>query len=624
MAAGAPADAAAGMAAVRRRLAGRPVRGRAAHPDESARGQCRLRDRRRPRGRADLPADLRGRGLGEARRPPVDLVADARGHPQGLRRAAAVQRVRRSRRRRPGPQPRRLARRHEPDQVLQPGPRRGLFGRARADAHAGDAGGARARDPQLRARGLPRGGGGLRRGRGPDVPRDVFQAGEGQAPDAPARGRPGSGGNPGPCQPRQGRHPVDQESQQETAAASPVRPHRAPAARQPPLRPQCEPHAGDRAATVRAAQGNHLSPHRQPASVDRHCRRTAARREAGGGRVRRRRDRGRDGRPSARQALRQRREGHRPSRHRADRLGAGRRAGLARAQDPGLGQPPPAAGVARRPQVLLDDRNHAHRVQGGRGPVPLGRNRRGRGGLEGAGCEDSPAARRQGQAGARPAGRARGRPAREAAAGRSGREADAPAGAIHGGDAAHRHGVGRQDCRQQAALGRHEGARHRHARDAGVDHRDPAEARVRRARQEAAAGDGQGNPLGRVRPPESPQSRDDGRMGVPAARDRARERRVRLLHARHRGVRARGCRRERRGKLPACCAARGRASAAPDQARASDACEPRGVAEQGRRRPQRRSAAPATAERDGARLRGTRADRDATGSAAGRVAGTAP
>ena len=104
------------------------------------------------------------------------------------------------------------------------------------------------------------------------------------------------------------------------AAAAPLRPHRAAAARQPALRPvSAQGHPGRRAVALRTAQAPHLPAHRQPAPVARRGR-DAAR---GGGGDRRART-ARSSRPArasgrSRPALRRRREGHRPPRHHPDR-----------------------------------------------------------------------------------------------------------------------------------------------------------------------------------------------------------------------------------------------------------------------------------------------------------------
>ena len=80
---------------------------------------------------------------------------------RGFRELREGRSVRRPRPRRARAKPRRLARRDEPLARLQHRPRRHALRRSRADADAGHGRRSRARDPRLRARGLPRGRGDL-------------------------------------------------------------------------------------------------------------------------------------------------------------------------------------------------------------------------------------------------------------------------------------------------------------------------------------------------------------------------------------------------------------------------------------------------------------------------------
>src|SRR5919109_630287 len=96
-------------------------------------------------------------------------------------------------------------------------------------------------------------------------------------------------------------------------------------------------------------------------------------------------------------------------------------------------------------------------------------------------------------------------------------------------------GDGRQARRRRGVARGDEGARARHAGDAGGDHRDADPARVRRARLQGAPADPEGPP-GRddARDQRSYVARADRWLGEAASRHRARERRPRRLHDRNR------------------------------------------------------------------------------------------
>ncbi len=153
------ADPAARMAAGGPRADQGPVRGGPQNPHFAQGGPRRVRHRRRARGRADLPLHLRGGRLPETVPAALDFVAHAGGDPAGVRRAEKRAGLRRAGRRGAGAQPGRLAGGDESLARLHAGRERAAFGRACADADAGDAGRARAGHPHLRPRRLHGSGG---------------------------------------------------------------------------------------------------------------------------------------------------------------------------------------------------------------------------------------------------------------------------------------------------------------------------------------------------------------------------------------------------------------------------------------------------------------------------------
>ena len=191
----------------------------------------------------------------------------------GFRTLRDGQGVRPARRRGARAEPRRLARGDEPVARVQRPPRRQPLGRARADADARDDRRARARDPRVRAGGLPRGRRDVRRadadgdgeaaalrghvGRGP-APRKRDATGASR-PTARRPRRSSQRAKRGRRADRVGRAPDAAHS-----AAAALRSHRAPAPRQPPLRLHRAAHARDRADALRAAQAPQLSAHGQP------------------------------------------------------------------------------------------------------------------------------------------------------------------------------------------------------------------------------------------------------------------------------------------------------------------------------------------------------------------------
>ena len=127
----------------------------------------RLRDGRRTRGRADFPQHLPDGGLQKTGAQAVDFQHDGRIHPRRFRRDEADGRLRRALSQRALPQRSRLACRHERQPRFYAALRRAAFHRPRADADAGAARSAAARNRSLHAEGLLDADRVLRRLRGP-------------------------------------------------------------------------------------------------------------------------------------------------------------------------------------------------------------------------------------------------------------------------------------------------------------------------------------------------------------------------------------------------------------------------------------------------------------------------
>ena len=244
------------------------------HHQEAARARGRERGdqrlRRGARGRADLPRDRRGPRLQEADPPPVAAVDDAGRDPRRLRGAAAGPRARGPGQR--GRLPRALgladrderhARAHQAAQ--EPQGEDGLVGGARADAHPGDAGRARARDPGARAAPLLAGQRQLR-ARGRALHRRVVRPGFRRrrrrgSPRRPDLRRGARAGDPGACR-GPARHRRRDAQALEGIGAAALRSHQPPARGQPPLRLVGAAHALGRPAALRAPQAADLSAHR--------------------------------------------------------------------------------------------------------------------------------------------------------------------------------------------------------------------------------------------------------------------------------------------------------------------------------------------------------------------------
>ncbi len=259
-------------------------------------------------------------------------------------------------RRRPRPQPRRLAGRHEPLARLHARLRRGAVGGPRADADARDGGRARAGDPRLRARGLPGGGRDLLAAERETAYRGTWFRGDEPTPEAKrlkagGQARPGIRG--GGARSSSGRRPARPRSSRSAPRRSGCR------RRCSTTSPSCS--ATPTASTASAPSGRSGSRRRctsrrscisYPRTDSRHLsqdvaatlRRDRARHPGAVPRAARSRHR----RAPARQALRRRRQGHRPPRHPPhDDLAGGGRALPGRAEDLRPDLPPAALRLAR-------------------------------------------------------------------------------------------------------------------------------------------------------------------------------------------------------------------------------------------------------------------------------------
>jgi DNA topoisomerase IA len=130
---------------------------------------------------------------------------------------------------------------------------------------------------------------------------------------------------------------------------------------------------------------------------------------------------------------------------------------------------------------------------------------------------------------------------------RADRPADHTAAALHRGDPARRHGVGRHVDRRRRPAARHEGLRPRHAGDPRGDHRDPPQARLHRAHAAAARADAARHRADRRPARRQPRvARAHRQLGGAPGADRPRRGLARGVHDRHRALRHRDRRRDPR------------------------------------------------------------------------------